>query len=119
MAIVTPVFLLLVFSLVEFSRMAMINQALTDAARAGCRKAALATTRSGEEVNQAIHEHMDAFLADTDLCRINLSAMDLGSMQPGTPITASVEVDCSKVSLIAPKFLSNHVLRGEATMNRE
>jgi len=37
MAVVFPLFILLVFGLVEFVRMGMVKQALSDAARAGCR----------------------------------------------------------------------------------
>jgi hypothetical protein len=45
MAVVTPIFVLLVFGLIEFGRALMIKQAMTDAARAGSRTATLATKR--------------------------------------------------------------------------
>ena len=122
MALVTPIFLLLVFGLVEFSRMTMFKQALTDAASAGCRTAALATTRDDEKVDQAIRDYLQAFMSNSNnagLCQVSISPSDFSEMERGTEITTVVEVKCSDIMWIAPSYLTNRTLRGTRTMKRE
>jgi Flp pilus assembly protein TadG len=121
MALVAPLFFLFALALIEFSRIALVKQALTDAARAGCREAVLATTLSHEEVESVIRDNLRAILADThvDSCQVTLSHTDFSNVQRGTEITASIEVDCSDVSWISPRYGDGVMIRAESTMNRE
>lgn len=122
MALVTPLFFVLVFGLIEFGRMVMVQDALMDAARDGCRTAVLATTISQANVETKIRNSLAstvAVAADVDKCRIAVSPSNLNGMEPGTAITTSVEMNYADVTWLPPSFLASVVLRGEATMNRE
>jgi Flp pilus assembly protein TadG len=122
MAVVAPVFFLLVFGLVEFGRMVMVKQALAEAARAGCRKAVLATTIERADAESVVRENMQPFMAeaaDADACRVTISPAEFSEVDRGTEITTTVEVDCSDVSWISLRYMEHEVLRGQATMKRE
>lgn len=122
MAIVAPFFFLLIFGLVEFTRMGMVKQALTDSARAGCRKAVLVGTISTSDAEAIIRNHLQTTIAsanDASLCRISFDPAQLEGLESGTTITATVEVNYTDVSWIVPDFLNRTVLRGQSTMKRE
>jgi hypothetical protein len=122
LAFVAPVFFLLMFGLVELGRTLMVQHAVTEAARAGCREAILSTTINIEDADQAARQHMAAYMSgsnNSSSCRVEISPGDLSMVECGTEITAIVEVDCSEISWISPSYMKNRVLRGEATMKRE
>ncbi len=122
MAIVAPVFFGLVFGLIEFGRVTMINQALSDAARAGCRTACLATTTNAGKVELAARDHLQTFMSGSNnagVCRITVEPADFTAIERGSDITVHVEVNCSDVTWISGGALGNPVLSGEATMQRE
>ena len=122
LAIVSPVFFLLLFGLVEMGRTLMVKHALTEAARAGCRESILSTTIRVDDADSAARQHLVAYLSgarDSATCRVSISPSDLSVVERGEEITAIVEVDCADISWIAPSYMKNRVLRGEATMKRE
>lgn len=122
MALVAPLFFLLILGLVEFTRMGMVKQALTDSARAGCRKAVLVGTITTSDAEAIIRSHLQSTIAsanDASLCRISFTPTQLEGLESGTTITTTVELNYSDVSWIVPRFLSSTVLRGQATMKRE
>ncbi len=121
MAVVAPLFFLLALVLIEFGRIALVKQALTDAARAGCREATLATTLTQSEVESTIRDNLQAVIADSHAnhCRFTVSHADFADLAPGTEITVGIEVDCSDVSWIAPRYGSEVVIKAGATMTRE
>lgn len=115
-------FFLLVFALIEFSRMVMVQQALTNAAREGARKGALATTQNQSDVDAAVRNHLSAAIpnsSSTSECRVTTSPTVVTSAPSGTVITVTVEVDFSDVSWFNPWFLGSSKLNGRATMERE
>ncbi|TFG81694.1 MAG: pilus assembly protein, partial [Chromatiales bacterium] len=59
-AIVAPVFFLFVFGLIELGRIVMVQQALTNAAREGCRTAVPATTVDSAEVEAAVRNYLES-----------------------------------------------------------
>lgn len=122
MALVAPLFFLLILGLVEFTRMGMVQQALTDAARAGCRKAVLAGTITTVGAESLVRQHLQTTIAsanDTSQCRVDFTPSTLEGLPSGTTITTSVEVNYSDVSWLVPGFLKTTVLRGQSTMKRE
>lgn len=122
MAIVAPLFFLLILAIVEFARMVMVQQALTNAAREGCRKATLTTTKSDSVVEARVRQHLQTSLAnanDTGACRVTVTPSDFSTITEGTFITVHVEVNYSDVTWLPPKFLGNAVLHGKATVKRE
>ena len=122
MAIVAPVFFALLFGLIEFGRVTMVNQALSDAARAGCRTACLATTTDASKAEVAARDHLETFISasgDTGMCRITVQPADFSEIERGDEITITVEVNFSDVSWISSGYLGDPLLGGEATMTRE
>lgn len=122
LAVVSPVFFVLIFGLVEFSRVMMVRDALSDAARAGCRKAAIITTTNSGQAEDVVRDYLSAFIAsanDQSACRVTISPGDLSNIAQGTEITATVEVNCSDVSWVPLGYMENEVLRAQATMKRE
>jgi Flp pilus assembly protein TadG len=122
MAVVMPVFFMLVFGLVEFSRVMMVRQALTDAARAGCRKAVVATTTNAQQAETVVRDQLRAFMSsagDESKCRISISPSDFSNIQRGTEITTTVEVNCADVSWIRLGYMDKQTFRSQAKMKRE
>lgn len=121
-AFVLPIFILLVIGLIEFARVVMFQQVLTDAARIGCRQASLATTLDATRVNNTIRTNLRSLLAkqaDADYCRISVAPVDFAAIASGTTITTTVEVNFADVTWIPCRWLGNVVLRGSASMKRE
>jgi hypothetical protein len=122
MAVVVPVFFLLIFGMIEFGRMLMVRQALTNAAREGCRKAVLATTQDVSVVSSTIRNYLQSAIPNSGnagTCRVTISPADLNGIESGTQITTSIEVNYSDVSWMPAMFLGNAVLKGKSAMGRE
>jgi Flp pilus assembly protein TadG len=116
------VFFLIIFGVIEFGRAVMVKQSLAEAARAGARTAALATTLNLDTAESSARSHLRQTMTDSfDLneCRVSISPGSLDDLDSGTDVTATVEVDFNDVSWIAPSFMKDLVLRGEASMTRE
>jgi Flp pilus assembly protein TadG len=106
-ALVAPVFLLLVFGLIELGRMVMVQQALTNAAREGCRTATLATTQSNSEVESTIRNFLNSVMhnaSSAEAVRVSVPS-GLSNVAAGTDLTVSVEVDYSDVSWLPMQYL--------------
>jgi Flp pilus assembly protein TadG len=120
MALVAPVFLTLVLGIIESSRLGMVSQLLTTAAREGCRVAVLVGSAQSDVQNR-----VSAVL--------NGSGISVGTVTPtcpagttwdsspaGTPITVSLSVPYSQVSwLPVPFFLKGATISVSATMSSE
>jgi Flp pilus assembly protein TadG len=122
MAVVVPVFFLLIFGLMEFGRMIMVQQALTNAAREGCRMAVLSTTIDETDVETTIRSYLQASVANAGnigAFRVAISPESFTGIESGTEIAATIEVNFSDVSWLPANFLGGSVLQAQATMNRE
>jgi Flp pilus assembly protein TadG len=122
MAIVTPFFFFLVFGLVEFARMVMVQQVLTNAAREGTRVATLATTTNQQDVDTAVRNFLSSSISNatsSSIMTVTTNPSSFGSLTSGTPITTTVSVNFSDVSWMPASFLGSAVLKGQATMIRE
>jgi len=122
MAMVDPVIFLLVFGSIEFARMMMVCQALTNAARDGCRNASLVTTQSNNKVEIAVRDTLLGVVANasaTDAIRIDIDPTITALMPSGTTITATVEIDCSDVSWLPLVFTAGRSIRATSKMRRE
>jgi Flp pilus assembly protein TadG len=110
-ALVAPVFLLLVFGMIEFGRMVMVEQMLADASREGARLAALVGVSDAEAVAA-----VEARLAEA---AIRGATVTVTSNAPQTR-TVSVAIPFRQVSwLPTPSYLGNHTLRAQTTTHRE
>ena len=122
MALVAPVIFLLFFGSIEFARMMMVRQALTNAAREGCRTACLATTQSSNSCDAAIRDALDAVIRDasaTGPLEITIQPAFQSTPDTGTTITATVAVDCSAVSWLPPFFTAGAKISANASTIRE
>ena len=120
LAFIAPVFLTLVLGIIESSRLGMVCQLLTTAAREGCRVAVLDGMTESD-----VQSRIDAVL--------NGSGVTVGTVTPtcpspyswdsspgGTPITVSLSVPYSRVSwLPTPFFLKGATISCSATMSSE
>jgi len=106
-AFVAPVFFLLVFGLIELGRMVMLQQALTNAAREGCRTATLATTQSSAKVESAVRDYLASVIhksSSADTVRVTVPG-GLTSAAAGANLTVAVDVDYADVSWLPLQYL--------------
>lgn len=117
LAVVLPLFVLLVFGTIEFGRMVMVQQVLTNAAREGARSAVLngATT---SDVTTAVTSYLTASAVSGASVTVS---PDPPSRAPyGARVTVTVSVPFSSVSwLPSPMYLGGKTLRAQCIMRRE
>ncbi len=85
-AVVAPVLFLFVFGIIEFGRLLMVQQAMTNAARESCREASLITTLNSQDVDTAARNVMRSVMAnalDTQKVRVNISPASMASLSSG------------------------------------
>jgi Flp pilus assembly protein TadG len=105
-AIVAPLFFLLIFGMIEFGRMVMVQQILTNASREGARKAVLDGSTATDVDNTVITHMSDARITVT-AANITINPANPATANYGDPITVTVSVPFSEVSwLPAPMLLS-------------
>ena len=116
-AIVAPVFFLLVFGMIEYGRMVMVQQVLTNASREGARRAVLDGSTSGE-VQSAVNDYLTS--GSISGATITITPSSPADAAFGEPVSVRVEVPFSEVSwLPSPFFLGATQLQATTTMRRE
>jgi Flp pilus assembly protein TadG len=124
-AVVAPVIFLLVFGIIEFGRLMMLKQAMTNAAREAGREASLATTLSASDVDILARNFMGGVMADASdaqKVRVNITPASMATVPSATPVTVAIEVNFSDVSWLPTSLLNlsgSRVLSAEATFDRE
>jgi Flp pilus assembly protein TadG len=106
-AFVAPVFFVLVFGLIELGRMVMVQQALTNAAREGCRTATLATTINESEVETAVRNYLKSVMRNaSNASEVRVTVPNgLASTAAGTDLTVAVEANYADVSWMPLRYL--------------
>ena len=116
--LVAPVFFLMIFGLIEFGRMMMVQQSLTNAAREGCRTAVLATTINSSDVDAAVQDYLQSVM-DVNKVRIT-SPSGLANAASGTELAVVVEVTYRDVSWLPWDILGlNPTIKAEQIGKRE
>jgi Flp pilus assembly protein TadG len=94
-ALIAPVFLALIFGIIEFGRMLMVEQILVNAAREGAR----AATISGETDAQ-VTSVVSTYMANSNISGYTqtLSPTLASTPASGTALTLTVSVPCQTVS---------------------
>lgn len=129
MALVLPVFLLIVLGIVEFGRAMMVGQLLTNGARHGARKAIIEGS-TNTSVQTEITDFLTASLgvAASDLTILievepgpgNPDPADnLSVAQPKDLVKITVNVPFDKVAYVAGNFLNGSTLHGHCAMRHE
>lgn len=116
-AVVAPLLFLLLFGMIEFGRMVMVQQVLTNASREGARRAVLdgATTAS---VTAAVQEYLSS--GGIGGATVTVDPDPPGSAGYGEPVSVTVEIGFDEVSwLPAPMYLSGRQMTATTVMRRE
>lgn len=116
-AIVAPVFLLMIFGLIEFGRLVMVQQVITNASREGARAGVLdgATTANVQEV---VEDYLET--AAISGATIDVTPTPPSSAGFGQPVTVNVSVAFDNVSWMpSPFFLKDATLTSTTVMRRE
>jgi Flp pilus assembly protein TadG len=120
MAFIAPVFLSLIMGTIESSRLGMVAQLLTTAAREGCRVAVvdgMTQTDVQNRVNAVLSGSGVSVGTVTPTCTGSYS---WNSSPSGTPITVSLSVPYSQVSWLPTSFFfQGAVISSSATMSSE
>jgi Flp pilus assembly protein TadG len=115
-AIVLPVFVILVFGMIEYGRMVMVQQVITNASREGARRAVLdgATTTS---VQTAVTSYLTNAKVNGGSASVSPNPT---TAVAGDPVTVTVTIPFSAVSwLPSPMYLGGKTLSATTTMRRE
>ncbi|WP_254510787.1 TadE/TadG family type IV pilus assembly protein [Anatilimnocola floriformis] len=118
-AVVAPVFFLLVFGMVEYGRMVMVQQIIVNSAREGCRAAVLdGSTTAG--VKTTTINAMAAGNITITTSNVTVSPDPPSSAEFGDPVTVTVTVPFNQVSwLPSPMYLGGKSMTAATTMRRE
>lgn len=116
-AVVAPVFVLILLGMIEFGRMAMVQQVITNASREGARIGVLdGATRAG--VTARVNSYLTSAGIPTGGVTVSPDPPD--SAGYGESVTVGVQVPFGEVSwLPTPRFIGNQMLSAECVMRRE
>jgi Flp pilus assembly protein TadG len=117
LAAVSPLFVLLILGMIEYGRLVMVQQILTNAAREGARVGIL-DNRTASDVTTAANQYLAA--ANIQTATISVSPDPPSSAANGNPVTVTISVPFNQVSwLPSPMFLGGTTMTTTATMRRE
>lgn len=118
-ALVAPLFFLLVFGMVEFGRMVMIQQVITNASREGARMAVL-DGASASSVKSSVVTYMANGGVTISTSDVTINPSDPTTAAAGNPVTVTVSLPFSQVSwLPSPMFLGSRQMTASTVMRRE
>lgn len=116
-ALVAPVFFIFIFGLIEYGRLVMVQQILTNAAREGCRVAIL-TTATTTSVKSAVTTYLSN--AGISGSTPTVSPDPPTSATYGSTVTVTVTIPFSSVSwLPTPQWLGSTTLKAVTAMRTE
>ena len=116
-AVVAPVFFLLIFGMIEYGRMVMVQQVLTNASREGARVGILDGS-SASDVSTTANGYLTS--SSINGATITVDPADPAAAGAGDPVTVTISVPFSQVSwLPAPMFLGGQTLSATTVMRRE
>ena len=111
------VYAVLVFGMIEYGRMVMVQQILTNASREGARKAVIDGMTSSD-VETAVQD----YLSDAAITGANVTVTTTAPVAPdyADSMTVDVDVAFSQVSwLPSPMFLGSKQMSASTTMRKE
>ncbi len=117
-ALIVPIFFLLVFGMIEYGRMVMVQQTLTNSSREGARLAVV-DGATVDSVKDVVENYLSSAAVAVDRNNILVSP-DPATTTFGDPITVTISVPYSDVSwLPTPTFLGNTTITATSGMRRE
>jgi Flp pilus assembly protein TadG len=116
-AIVAPLFFLLIFGMIEFGRMVMVQQVITNASREGARVAVL-DGATFSEVQTAVENYTSS--ASLEGAEVSVNPNPPSSAGYGEAVTVVVSISFDQVSwLPSPMFLGGSTMSATTVMRRE
>jgi len=116
-AVVAPLFFLLILGMIEFGRMIMVQQVITNGSREGARIAVLDGSTTSE-VTSAVEEYLRNSAVSG--ATVTVTPDPPSSAGYGEPVTVTVSVAFNQVSwLPSPMFLGGNTLVASTVMRRE
>jgi len=116
-AVIAPLFFLLVMGMIEYGRMMMVQQILTNASREGARRAVLDGVTASD-----VAASVQQYLTDSSVSGANVQVATGAPVPPdfAESMTVSVDVGFDQVSwLPSPMYLGGKTLAASTTMRRE
>lgn len=116
-ALVAPLLFLLILGMIEFGRVLMVQQLITNASREGARRGVLdgATT---SEITTSVKNYLTG--ASVAGATVTVNPNPPSSAGFGEPVTVTVSVPFNQVTwLPKPMFLSGKTLSAQSVMRRE
>ena len=129
MALVLPVFVMVVMGIIEFGRAMMVSQLVTNAARIGARRSIIEGS-SNSQVEQAVKDFCATAIGVdpgdvlvtigiTPLPGNDDSGNDVGNAQMGDLCTVTVSIPFDKVAYVTGQYLANKSLTASCSMQLE
>lgn len=119
-AAVAPVLFLLVFGMIEFGRLVMVQQVLTNASREGARLGILDGTTASEVESTVVNYLRGGGIPAATGNNVVIDPPDPTSAGAGESISVTVTINYDQVSwLPAPMFLSGQQMSATTVMRRE
>jgi len=125
-AVIAPVFFLMIFGMIEFGRMVMVQQILTNASREGARVAVLdGALRNGTVSNPGVIDSIETYLSNAKInaagATVTIDPYIPSDAGYGEPVTVTVAIPFSQVSWLPSSFFDNgaKVLSATTVMRRE
>lgn len=116
-ALVAPLFFLLVMGMIEYGRMVMVQQILTNASREGARRAVLDGITTSN-----VQTSVNTYLSGAKITGATVTVTSNAAVAPDTAnsMTVVVSIPFSQVSwLPSPMYLKNKTLSASTTMRKE
>jgi Flp pilus assembly protein TadG len=116
-ALVAGIYLIVVFTMFEVGRLVMIHQIITEASRAGARRAVLENASEG-----AVKNHVASILNNSMLGSgtVTVTPTDLSTLGFGDPVVVTVNVKYADVSWIGAIWVTgNPTMTATSTMRAE
>jgi Flp pilus assembly protein TadG len=117
-AVIAPLFVLLIFAMIEFGRMIMVKQILTNAAREGARLAVVSGT-----TDQNVLDKVSTYMTNAGIGSTTQTVSpSLTSAETGDSITVTVSVPYKDVAWLPVDILKwgkDTVLKASVVMRKE
>lgn len=116
-ALIAPVFVMIILSMIEFGRVIMVQQLLTNASREGARRAVIEGASNTE-----VQTLVDSYLSNASVSgvTVGVAPSDLSNVGFGDAVVVSVSVPFDSVSWSGVGwFLSGSTLQASTTMQGE
>ena len=117
-AVIAPVFFLLVFGMIEYGRLIMVQQIITNGSREGAREAVL-DGATDATVRTEVQSYLTGSTVDPNDVIVSFNTTPQSTVD-GDPITVTLSIDFTEVSWLPGQwFLGNTTMSAQTTMRRE